>query len=151
MKRILFLIATVAVLSFVVAAQAPKASSTNDSTAAPAIRHVTAPQTSPTSGEANYVAYCAACHGVKGKGDGPAASALKVPPTDLTRLSANAGGKYPAMHVESMIRNADTPAHGSKDMPVWGPVFRSISQGNQGQADLRIANLSKYIETLQGK
>jgi cytochrome c553 len=151
MKRILTLSAMIAILSLFVAAQASKTDTSKDSTSTPAIRHVTAPQTSASSGEASFKAYCAACHGVSGKGDGPAAPALKVPATDLTRLAANAGGTYPMMHVQQMIRNADTPAHGSKDMPIWGPVFRSLSSGNQSQVELRVTNLAKYIETLQKK
>lgn len=147
MKRVLIFSAAIAALSLFVAAQSPTA----DSSAKPTINKVSAPHVSPADGKANFVAYCAACHGVSGKGDGPAATALKVPATDLTRLSANAGGKYPTMHVQEVIRSADTPAHGSKDMPVWGPVFRSLSQGSQSQVELRVSNLAKYIETLQTK
>jgi mono/diheme cytochrome c family protein len=149
MKRILSILAAVAISSLFVAAQAVKSDTSKDSAPTTEIRKVAAPQTSATDGQANYKAYCAACHGVSGKGDGPAASALKVPPTDLTRLAANAGGKFPTMHVETMIRNADNPSHGSKDMPIWGPVFRSLSSGNQAQVELRVSNLTKYIEALQ--
>jgi mono/diheme cytochrome c family protein len=149
MKRILSILAAVAISSLFVVAQAVKSDTSKDSAPTTEIRKVAAPQTSATDGQANYKAYCAACHGVSGKGDGPAASALKVPPTDLTRLAANAGGKFPAMHVETMIRNADNPSHGSKDMPIWGPVFRSLSSGNQAQVELRVSNLTKYIEALQ--
>lgn len=151
MKRILPIAATVAVLSLFVAAQTTKTTAPADTAATPKIRQVPAPQTPASSGEANYKAYCAACHGVAGKGDGPAAPALKIPPADLSRLTANAGGKYPTMHIQEMIRNADSPAHGSKDMPIWGPVFRNISGGSQSQVELRVANLTKYIETLQAK
>jgi mono/diheme cytochrome c family protein/uncharacterized membrane protein len=35
-------------------------------------------------GSALYGQNCASCHGVRGKGDGPGASALDVPPADLT-------------------------------------------------------------------
>ena len=109
MKRILSILAAVAISSLFVAAQAVKSDTSKDSAPTTEIRKVAAPQTSAIDGQANYKAYCAACHGVSGKGDGPAASALKVPPTDLTRLAANAGGKFPTMHVETMIRNADNP------------------------------------------
>jgi hypothetical protein len=36
-------------------------------------------------------------------------------------------------------------------MPVWGRLFSSISQGNQGQVQQRVANLVDYIGTLQAK
>src|ERR1700687_6219272 len=82
------------------------------------IKHVPVKSTSPVSGKDMYTAYCAVCHGTDGKGGGPAASALKVPATDLSLLSKNNGGKYPAMKVESSIRGESAlPAHGSKDMP----------------------------------
>ncbi len=42
-----------------------------------------------------YHAHCAACHGSDGKGNGPAAAALKTKPADLTVLAKNNGGKFP--------------------------------------------------------
>ena len=156
MQFFLRLSATVAILSLIVAAQAAKTDPTTtttskDSTQKTEIRKVSAPQISAANGAANYKAYCAACHGASGKGDGPAASALKLPPTDLTRLSANTGGKFPAMHVQTMIRDAEGTAHGSKDMPIWGPIFRAVSSGNQSDVELRVNNLTKYIESIQTK
>lgn len=116
------------------------------------IQHSTVKPTSPASGQEMYKAYCAVCHGTDGKGGGPAASALKVPPTDLTLLSKNNGGKFPAMKVASTIRGeADLPAHGSKEMPVWGSLFWSMSHGHEGEVQQRVANLTQYIESLQAK
>jgi len=117
-----------------------------------AIKHVPMRSTSPVSGKEMYKAYCAVCHGIDGKGGGPAASALKVPPTDLTLLGKNNGGKYPALKVSSSIRNeSDLPAHGSKEMPVWGTLFWSMSSGHEGEVQQRVGNLTKYIEFLQAK
>jgi mono/diheme cytochrome c family protein len=99
-----------------------------------------------------YTAYCAVCHGTGGTGNGPAATALKIPPVNLTELAQKNKGKYPALHVSSVIRGeADLPAHGNKDMPVWGPLFRRISQGNEGEVQQRIANLNQHIESVQKK
>lgn len=120
--------------------------------AAPTVKHVPIVQTSPTSGKEMFNSYCAVCHGTDGKGGGPAASALKTSPFDLTTLAQKNGGKYPAPHVASVIRGqAEMPSHGSKDMPVWGPLFSSISQGHESQVQQRIANLVAYIGTLQAK
>jgi mono/diheme cytochrome c family protein len=120
--------------------------------AAPTVKHVPIAQTSPTSGKDMFNSYCAVCHGTDGKGGGPAASALKTPPIDLTTLTQKSGGKYPAAHVASVIRGqAEMPSHGSKDMPVWGPLFSSISQGHESQVQQRVANLVAYIGTLQAK
>ena len=116
------------------------------------IQHVTVKPTSPTSGKEMYTSYCAVCHGTDGKGGGPAASALKTPPADLTMLSKNNGGKFPALKVRSILSGtSDLPAHGSKEMPVWGPLFRSISGGHESEVQQRVANLAQYVETLQAK
>jgi len=107
-------------------------------------------QTSATSGAEMYKTYCAACHGKSGRGDGPAAAELKVPPTDLTLLAKNNGGKYPEDKVAATLRfGAKAPAHGTPDMPTWGPLFRSLKQGDDSMVNLRISNLVKYIKTLQ--
>jgi mono/diheme cytochrome c family protein len=108
--------------------------------------------TSPASGEEMFKTYCAPCHGVTGKGDGPAATALKKAPANLSELAQRNGGKFPELKVYGAIKgDLNTPAHGSKDMPIWGSVFQSLSHGDQGQVQLRISNLTKYIESLQVK
>ncbi len=114
------------------------------------IKKVPITRTPATSGQQMFVTYCATCHGKEGKGDGPAASALKKAPADLTQLAKKNGGKYPENHVAATIRTADSPVHGSKEMPVWGPLLSSVSS-SQGEVQLRVSNLVKYIETLQEK
>jgi mono/diheme cytochrome c family protein len=107
--------------------------------------------TSASSGQEMYKTYCAVCHGTDGKGNGPAAEALKVPPTDLTVMAQKNGGKYPALKVAAIIRGEEVlAAHGSKDMPVWGHLFWTMS-GHDAEVQLRVSNLNKYIETLQKK
>jgi mono/diheme cytochrome c family protein len=116
------------------------------------IKHVPITPTSPASGQEMYRTYCAVCHGTDGKGNGPAADALKVPPTDLTALAGKNGGKYPAMKVSAIVSGEETlPAHGSKEMPIWGHLFRSMSGGHESEVQQRVANLNKYIESLQKK
>jgi len=111
-------------------------------------------RTSAASGQEMFNSYCAACHGKDAKGNGPAVAALKVPPPDLTTLSQRHGGKYPTMYVESVLKFGaeNLPAHGTKDMPVWGPLLGSVSGGiNAPQTTQRIYNLNQYIEGLQAK
>jgi mono/diheme cytochrome c family protein len=116
------------------------------------IKHVPIKSTSPASGVEMYQTYCAVCHGKDGRGEGPAASALKVPPTDLTLLAQKNGGKYPTMKVVTTIRGEEPlPAHGSKDMPIWGKLFWSMSGGHESQVQQRVSNLNSYIESLQKK
>ncbi|MGC2476873.1 MAG: cytochrome c [Candidatus Sulfotelmatobacter sp.] len=138
--------AVLAILSALALGQAAPAQS------APAVKHVPITNAPSSSGKEMFKSYCAVCHGLDGKGNGPAASAMKTPPTDLTALAQKDGGKYPSSHVAAVIRGqAMTPSHGSQDMPVWGPLFSSISQGHEGQVQQRITNLVSYIETLQAK
>jgi mono/diheme cytochrome c family protein len=109
-------------------------------------------QTSPASGEEMFKAYCAVCHGKDAKGGGPAASELKTAPPDLTSLAKRHDGKFPADHVANVLRNGvKAPAHGSSDMPVWGPLFSAVSGGDATLVTLRISNLVHYIESLQTK
>lgn len=119
---------------------------------APTVKHVPITNAPSNSGKEMFVSYCAVCHGKDAKGNGPAASAMKTPPTDLTALAQKNGGKYPAPHVAAVIKGqAITPSHGSEDMPIWGPLFSSISQGHEAQVQQRITNLVSYIGTLQAK
>jgi mono/diheme cytochrome c family protein len=144
-KKLILMFTVLIVSTFTLAAQ----DQTQDQKV---IQHTTVKATSPASGKEMYTAYCAVCHGTDGKGGGPAASALKVPPADLTQLSKNNGGKYPALKVTSAIRGeGDVPAHGSKEMPVWGSLFWNMSHGHEGEVQQRVANLTKYVESLQAK
>ena len=109
-------------------------------------------RTSPTSGHEMYANYCAPCHGVDGRGHGPAAAALKTPPTDLTVLSRNNHGKFPDTHIVSVMQfGSNVPAHGVADMPVWGPILGHMSASNVQEKQLRISNLSRYLESIQAK
>jgi mono/diheme cytochrome c family protein len=100
-----------------------------------------------------FVQYCASCHGPSGKGDGPAAGALKTRPADLTILAERNQGKFPEMRVLGAIRaGAGTPSHGSDTMPVWGPIFlEATGAASEGEVQLKIVNLMEYIKTLQVK
>jgi len=99
---------------------------------------------------AMFQAYCAACHGKQGKGDGPAARALKAVPADLTRISARNGGKFPTVKVRRYIEGLDElAAHGSRDMPVWGQAFRGVATGGQAGVQLRVEALARYLESIQ--
>ena len=147
MKIVIWMFAVLIVFTCTVGAQDQTPAQTTKT-----IQHAPIKATSPASGGEMYKTYCAVCHGTDGKGGGPAASALKVPPTDLTQLSKKNGGKYPGLKVSAAIRGeGDVPAHGTKDMPVWGSLFWNMSHGHEGEVQQRVANLTKYIESLQAK
>ncbi|HUK25635.1 MAG TPA: c-type cytochrome [Terriglobales bacterium] len=118
----------------------------------PTVKHGPMTMTSPASGAEMFKTYCAVCHGTDGSGNGPAAESLKTPPANLTMLSKNNGGKFPAMKVMSTIRGeSDVTAHGTREMPVWGHLFWTVSGGHESEVQQRVANLTKYIESLQAK
>jgi mono/diheme cytochrome c family protein len=117
-----------------------------------AVKQTTIKQTSPASGKEMYTQYCAPCHGLDAKGKGPAAGAMKTAPTDLTQLAKTHGGKYPADSVASVLKFGNGPgAHGSADMPVWGPLLQSLDKYHDTAVQQRIANIVSYIESLQAK
>lgn len=105
--------------------------------------------TPPDDGPGMYAQYCASCHGTDGKGNGPAASALSTPATDLTKIAKENNGEFSAFAVmNTLTKGEGAGAHGSTDMPVWGEVFRASWQSDS-DARIRIYNLTRYVESLQ--
>jgi mono/diheme cytochrome c family protein len=100
-----------------------------------------------------FAFYCAPCHGRDGKGGGPVARALKSQPPDLTQIARRNGGNFPKRRVENYVTNGDVnpiAAHGTADMPVWGPTFRGLDPSDS-RVKVRIANLVAYVESIQVK
>jgi mono/diheme cytochrome c family protein len=120
--------------------------------ATPPAKSVSPERTKSLSGKQLFTSYCALCHGTDAKGGGPFSPQLKVWPPDLTVLAKKNDGVFPTLHVSEIIDGEfDKPSHGSKEMPVWGPVFRSLAQGKKDSAQRRITSLVKYLESLQQK
>jgi len=117
----------------------------------PKVERTPIPENNETSGATLYHSYCATCHGQNGKGNGPAASALKTTPTDLTLLAKNNGNKFPSDHVQSVLSNeSEYSSHGSKDMPIWGPIFSRMGTEKNMRA-LRVHNITEYLKSIQAK
>ena len=96
-----------------------------------------------------FRAYCASCHGLDAKGAGPADPALKTKAPDLTILARNNLGAFPALRVRQMITGDEVvAAHGSREMPIWGPIFHQIEE-DQDFGNVRLENLVKYLESIQ--
>ncbi len=109
------------------------------------------PPTYMPSGEQMYKQYCATCHGIDAKGDGPLAPLLKTPPPDLTTLARRHLGKFPYDYVANVLEfGPGVTAHGSSDMPTWGPIFRYFDKQNERIVKQRIRNLCNYLASLQG-
>jgi len=125
------------------------ASAQSQPTQKPKIKAVAAAPIVSIEGADNFQAYCAVCHGRDGKGNGPAAPAMKVPPPDLTTYAQRHDGRFNEIQVQDIIKGTGktaTPAHGVEEMPIWGEVFRSE---DKARSALRIHNLMKYVELIQ--
>jgi hypothetical protein len=98
----------------------------------------------------NFHAYCSPCHGRDGTGNGPVARALKTPPSDLTTIMTRNKGVFPRGEIRAFIANGspDTPAHGTGDMPVWGPAFHALDSSDRA-ADQRLATIVEYLSSIQ--
>ncbi len=79
-------------------------------------------------------------------------SALKVKPTDLTRISARHQGVFPMKLMERIISGEEQPAsgHGSSAMPVWGPIFSQVDD-DRDLGRVRIDNLTRYLSSIQAR
>ncbi|HEV3333467.1 MAG TPA: c-type cytochrome [Bryobacteraceae bacterium] len=113
------------------------------------IKTVPVRDTQTLDGKAMFHEYCAVCHGDEGKGNGPAADALKKAPADLTQVARKSGGAFPEIKVQRIITGEDevVGAHGNRAMPIWGNIFRSL--GSKEGETLRVNALMKYVEGLQ--
>ena len=122
--KFISVVAVMAIISaFAVAQQAPAGSSAT-------VKHVPITNTASNSGKEMFNSYCAVCHGKDAKGNGPAASAMKSAPTDLTKLAQKEGGSYPAAHVAAVLRGqASTPSHGARICRFGGRYFRASATG----------------------
>jgi len=114
-------------------------------------QHKSYPPARSVNGAILFRDYCASCHGVDGKGHGPAAASLNVKVPDLTEITLRAGGVFPRVRVRNIIEGVESPVpHGSREMPVWGPIFHQIDE-DRDLGNVRVDNLASYIQSLQGQ
>lgn len=106
-------------------------------------------------GKERYVQYCASCHGMKGKGDGILAEAMRVAMPDLTQISTRRKGQFPEAEVAEIIDGRKyILSHGTSQMPVWGERLGQESHGNRESnreplIHTRIATLVAYLKSIQ--
>jgi mono/diheme cytochrome c family protein len=101
------------------------------------------------AGKDSFESYCAPCHGVRGLGDGPVGAELRTRPADLTVLARRNDGRYPRDRVLAFVTGADRTlaAHGTTEMPVWGPIFRAFE--SDALVRQRLQNVVNYVESIQ--
>jgi mono/diheme cytochrome c family protein len=145
------LLAAASLVVCVAAAHAQATAPGNRQTSPPEVKLAPFAPIATVDGRDNFQAYCAVCHGTDARGKGPAAPAMKASMPDLTTMAARNGGKFDAAATEYIIRGTGktaTPAHGTAEMPIWGPVFLKPADAS---GNIRIVNLVRYIESLQRK
>ncbi len=112
-------------------------------------------------GQSEYEGACAVCHGILGKGNGPAAVQLKNSVPDLTVLARNNKGVFPFDRVYQIIDGRqEVKTHGTREMPIWGQSFNMQSSryfdnylpfDKESAARSRILALTEYVYRLQAR
>jgi mono/diheme cytochrome c family protein len=72
---------------------------------------------STRAGQTLYEEYCLQCHGVQGKGDGPAGLAINPPPADLTIHTA------PGVHPDGQLFEWISNGYPGSVMPAFGELL----------------------------
>jgi len=95
--------------------------------------------------------YCASCHGTDGSGNGPVSPALITKVPDLTTIAQRNGGIFPTRRIRNIVAGDEViVSHGSREMPVWGPIFHQIEE-DRDLGEVRLQNVTKYLESMQKK
>jgi mono/diheme cytochrome c family protein len=113
----------------------------------------------PDAGQREYQANCSNCHGKDGKGAGPFVEWLRKSPPDLTRLAASNGGVFPIDRVFESIEGSGVTAHGGRDMPIWGQVYRieaaeywgEMPYNAEAAVRARVLSLIDYLYRIQAR
>ena len=104
-------------------------------------------------GKVIFQTSCAACHGTDARGGGPVAESLKTKPPDLRRIAQRRGGTFPEGEVVGFIDGRTrTPAHGTREMPVWGDrLARAVKDEKEREARVarNVEMLVAYLKTIQ--
>ncbi len=98
-----------------------------------------------------YMNHCAACHGADGEGSGPVAAVMQTTVPNLRTLAQRNGGTFPTDAVTAYIDGRQVKAaHGDRQMPIWGDVFRGPGQGTaERTVRERIAALVVFLKGIQ--
>ena len=67
-------------------------------------------------------------------------------------LAKRRGGRFSRAEVTAFVAGLSrtAPAHGSSDMPVWGPTFRA-QEALDSRISVRLLNVVEYLESIQVK
>ena len=96
--------------------------------------------------------HCQSCHGPEGRGDGAMREVLTVEPTDLTTITRRHNGEFPTdLLVEVIDGRRHLPAHGAREMPVWGISFQTLDMDTNQELEVerRVRDLIAYLASIQ--
>lgn len=103
-----------------------------------------------------YADYCTSCHGVTGRGDGPAAADLARRPPNLTTIAARNGGTFPMAQVMSTIDGYTRGLNRRADvMPEFGELLRGrkvlydSGDGIPTPTPEKLVALAEYLRAIQ--
>ena len=96
-----------------------------------------------------FATYCASCHGIGGRGNGPAAEELRRRPADLTQFAKRNGGVFNGVRIHTIVDGRAVKAHGTMEMPVWGDAFKWREGLPEEGIKVRIDALVRYLESIQ--
>jgi mono/diheme cytochrome c family protein len=104
-------------------------------------------------GAYSFRTYCASCHGVDAKGDGPLAENLRFHPPDLTLIAKRNGGEFPTEKVTQIVDGRKPlKGHGGTEMPVWGDALRNAETGyDEASVKAKIRDVVDYLKTVQAR
>jgi len=104
-------------------------------------------------GQRIYSKECAACHGARGEGAGPASLGLAVVPPDLVYLKQRNDGYFPREFVSRFVMGRlekDDPASPMPDFSAVGLRHVYPDGGADGEVlETDFANLLDYLEAIQ--
>lgn len=106
------------------------------------------------TGQQEFRANCAVCHGIDARGDGPMADLFDPRPPNLTLLKRRNEGFFPYGEIfDTIDGRSEVAAHGPRDMPVWGTALQASGNSQGADRELltygRILALARYLATLQ--
>lgn len=105
------------------------------------------------SGEETFDRFCASCHGVQARGDGPVAAGLPISVPDLSLLRQRQGDGFREATLRKIIDGREVVIyHGTRYMPVWGYEFwveEGADEAAQQRVEKIIDNLIDYIDAMQ--
>ena len=100
-----------------------------------------------------YAQWCSDCHGAQGHGNGPVAGQMPVKPRDLTTLSLNNGGSFPAASVMDAMQGGGAYHRGLQPeigAAMDGGIVEWIApNGLPMMTTQSTMNMIVYLESLQ--